>query len=168
MSPEIDCPADNTVGPDTGQNYFTLPDYVSTNETTGTDNCDTSLTISQDPIAGTQLTDGTHTISFTTTDNNGNVGSCSFILTVDETLGFDDVELAKLFAIYPNPTTNLINIVAKSQKVDSVMIFDILGKQLYSNSDIEAEQVSIDISNYSKGMYFLVVNNNTTKKIIKI
>jgi len=168
MSPEINCPVDNTVGTDTGQNYFTLPDYVSTNETTGTDNCDASLTISQDPIAGTHLTDGTHTISFTTTDANGNVGNCSFILTVDETLGFDDVELSNRFAIYPNPTTNLINISAKSQKVDSVMIFDILGKQLFSISDIKAEQVSIDISNYSKGMYFLVVNNNTTKKIIKI
>ncbi len=167
MAPEIDCPTDITVAPDSGETYFTLPDYVALNEATGTDNCLSPISISQDPVAGTQLTDGTHTISFESTDPSGNVGTCTFVLTVDETLGFDENELNVDFNIYPNPTSNLIHVVSKNQMVNSVVIYDILGKSLFSGSNINSEQVVIDISGYSKGMYFLKINNNTTKKIIK-
>lgn len=167
MLPEIDCPTDITVGPDSGQTYFTLPDYVALNEATGTDNCENPITISQDPVAGTQLTDGTHTITFQSTDPSGNVGLCSFVLTVDETLGIGENDLNAGFEIYPNPANSLINISSKNQTVNSIVIYDILGKRLFSSSNVNSEQVSINISAYSKGMYFLKINNSTTKRIIK-
>ena len=167
LGPEIACPVDTIVAPDVGENYYTLPDYVALNEATGTDNCLDPIVISQNPSAGTQLTDGTHTISFESSDPSGNTGTCSFVLTVDEELGLDDNNLENNFDVYPNPTSGVINVFSKNQELNSIVIFDILGKRLYSNNTINSEQVTIDITEYSEGMYFLTINNNATKKIIK-
>ncbi len=167
MEPQVDCPADNTVGPDTGQTYFTLPDYVGNGDVSASDNCTGTLTIAQDPVAGTQLNDGTYTISFETTDDEGNTGACTFELTVDESLSVGENTLEAGLAIYPNPVSTTITILSKNEQVDSIFIHDVLGKKLYSSDNIAADQATIDISAYSKGMYFLTINNSVTKKIIK-
>ncbi len=123
--------------------------------------------ISQDPSAGTQLPSGIHTISFESAVQSGNPGNCSFVLTVDEELGFDDNTLDNNFQVYPNPASSVINVFSKNQELSSIVIYDILGERLYSNNTINSEQVTIDITEYSEGMYFLTINNNATKKIIK-
>ena len=167
LAPEVSCPANSTVSPDTGEIYYTIPDYVSIGDVTAADNCTASLSISQDPIAGTQLTDGIHTITFETTDDEGNTGSCTFELTVDESLAVEDNLLESGVSIYPNPTLNKINVRSQYQRIESISIHDILGKRLYSAMNMDTELTSIDISAYSKGLYFMTINNSVTKKIIK-
>ena len=167
LAPEVSCPADSTVGPDIGELYYTLPDYVADGDTTATDNCTTSFTISQDPIAGTQLTDGTHTISFETMDDEGNIGTCSFELIMDETLAIGDNSLASGLSLYPNPTSTFINIRSNNERITSIEVRDILGKRLHTDLTIDADHTSIDISGINSGMYFLTINNSVTKKIIK-
>lgn len=167
LAPEVTCPANSTVGPDIGEIYYTIPDYVSIGDVTATDNCTASLSISQDPVAGTQLTDGIHTITFETTDDEGNTGSCTFELTVDESLTVVDNLLDSGLSIYPNPTLNIINVRSQYQRIESISIHDILGKRLYSAMNMDTELTSIDISAYSKGLYFMTINNSVTKKIIK-
>ena len=167
LDPAISCPSDITVGPDAGELYYTLPDYVADGDTTATDNCTTSLSISQDPIAGTQLTDGTHTISFETMDDEGNTGTCSFELTVDETLSIGEYTLENGLYVYPNPTSTVINVQSNNGNITSIVVRDILGKRLYVDTNINVNQTTIDISGFNNGMYFLSINNRITKKIIK-
>ena len=75
--------------------------------------------------------------------------------------------------IYPNPTTGTINI---STSVDSYPIhtelYDVSGRQLMSY-DIKDINVTLDISRYSQGIYYLTFFDSkqhrmTTKKIVKI
>jgi hypothetical protein len=61
---------------------FALADY--TGMIVASDNCDASLDITQDPIAG-QLVAGTTTITITVMDDTGNMSTCTFDVIVEDT-----------------------------------------------------------------------------------
>ena len=165
LAPIISCPDDQYVEWDPNGTY-TLPDYVENGEFSATDNCTENLTITQDPIAGTILGVGVHIISFETTDNEGNSTSCSFELDV-LLLGSNDYNFNEGLTIYPNPSSNLITINSNSELLTEVIIYDISGKQIYNTSNINSDLKTIDISNFSNGIYFVLVNNQVAKKLIK-
>ncbi len=167
LAPEIDCPVDNTVVYDAGGSFYTLPDYEAEGTVTAVDNCTANLTIIQDPIAGTQLTEGVYTITFEAVDDEGNTGICSFELTVNEFLSVDSTELNSSLSIYPNPASQIITVASKNQLLENIEIYDVLGKRIFSLEKADPASNVIDISSYSKGMYFLKINNKLTKKIIK-
>jgi len=167
INPVIVCPADQIVNTDTDGNYL-LPDYVLTNEVSATDNCSENLIITQSPSAGTILGVGINIISFETTDDFGNTSTCSFELDVIVNLEFNDHTLSQGLAIYPNPSASLITINSKNQLIENIKISDISGKQIIDLKKVNAKTKNIDISNLSKGIYFISVNNQVIKKIIKI
>ncbi|MFN8777749.1 MAG: HYR domain-containing protein, partial [Flavobacteriales bacterium] len=81
-APVITCPANQTVAFSPSCN-FTLPSY--TGLATAADNCDTSLTLTQSPAAGTVITAAT-TITLTATDDAGNFTTCTFqVIPTDQT-----------------------------------------------------------------------------------
>ena len=82
-------------------------------------------------------------------------------------LGINDLALSENVSVYPNPGATKITVSAKNQVIDSAIISDVMGKILIGYTNINAESVSIDISAYSKGIYFIKINNSVTKKIIK-
>ena len=45
------------------------------------------ILLSQDPAAGTLLPDGVYTVTMTAEDEYGNIGTCTFELTVESVLG---------------------------------------------------------------------------------
>ncbi|WP_417611863.1 alkaline phosphatase PhoX [Owenweeksia hongkongensis] len=77
-------------------------------------------------------------------------------------------EGAASFAVYPNPTSGVINIALPQATASEVMIFNINGKLMY-HADAQTE-VEVDLSAYPAGVYFLKVKNgseNFTEKLIK-
>ncbi|MBK9636786.1 MAG: T9SS type A sorting domain-containing protein [Bacteroidetes bacterium] len=69
--------------------------------------------------------------------------------------------------VYPNPTNSVFNLVL-SQPLDhfTVIIYSLLGKELSKSSN----NSSIDISNFTNGIYFLTIKQNDrnwTTKIVK-
>jgi len=71
--------------------------------------------------------------------------------------------------VYPNPTTGELNIQSSTFKVQSVEIYDIMGKKQKSRR-AEEQNVVMDISEFPSGVYFVKINteNGTiTKKVIK-
>jgi len=167
LAPVISCPSDSTVIFDSGQSYYTLPDYVSDDTVTAFDPCSAPIFILQTPPSGTQLTLGDHVILFETEDFFGNASSCSFTLTVEEELGSEDFFFNSGLSLYPIPTSNIITIDSTNELLTSIQIFDISGKQLYASNNLNASSKTIDISSFSKGIYFISLNNQVTKKIIK-
>lgn len=161
------CPPNATVPYDVGQTYYTLPDHVANGDVTAIDNCTSTLIITQNPVPGTQLSEGTHVISFETTDDEGNISSCSFQLTVVEVLDTTTFNLESGLAIFPNPATDLITIHSKNEILSSIEITDISGKRLHISKNVDSNNYTINISSFSEGLYFVVVNNMISKKIIK-
>ena len=147
---------------------YTLPDYIISNEVSATDNCSDNLIITQNPSAGTILGIGTTIVNFETADDFGNITTCSFELNVIIELGFNDNNLSEGLAIYPNPSASFITIKSKNQPIENVKISDISGKQIIDLKNLNTETKNIDISYLSKGIYFISINNQVIKKLIKI
>lgn len=73
------------------------------------------------------------------------------------------------FAVYPNPTSSILNIQSKlNMTISEVNVYDLLGKQLL-NKKMSVSATEIDMTNYSPGLYLLeVVSENNQKSIHKI
>ena len=134
---------------------------------TASDNCADNLTIIQDPVAGTILGMGSYTITFIASDSSGNENMCSFEVEV-QVLILNDNELNKGLSIYPNPSSNMVTVNSKTDLLTSISVFDINGKQILDINTINSETKTLDISNFSNGIYFMTINNEVTKKLIKI
>ena len=70
--------------------------------------------------------------------------------------------------IFPNPTQNVIYVKTGTEIISNVSIIDINGRVL--KTEIGKQNISIDISNVSAGLYFIVVENEnykSTKRIVK-
>jgi len=87
-------------------------------------------------------------------------------LTGTETIGIGD-NLAEMVSIYPNPTTDVLNLqVPSSVEITAVAMYDVLGKRVnvsYANN-------VVDTANLSTGVYMLQVETTAgaiTQKIVK-
>jgi choice-of-anchor B domain-containing protein len=117
--------------------------------------------------------------------NSGYIGAWSIypyfesgnIVISDRTAGFLLVKASELLevndpsyseiSIIPNPVSDRVQIRSEKLNISSLVLTDILGNIFHSEKDINSNEFSIDISQLSKGMYFLLVNNQITKKILK-
>lgn len=72
--------------------------------------------------------------------------------------------LLNAFSIYPNPVDkDILNIKTQSE-IKSVTVYNILGKQVKTSNTNN----QVDVSQLDAGVYFVRVNNSTTKKFIKL
>jgi hypothetical protein len=174
LAPVITCPADQTVDPGAGNLFYIVPDYFGTGEATAIDNCTDPVTITtQDPAAGTPLSDGTYTITLTATDEYGNTGTCEFELIVESILGIGDhsQDLGSI-AMYPVPTKNTLNI-SNPQGIDlqTLEIYDLRGR-LVQKADLQGmgSVKSIDVQQLAAATYYVKIigkDGQITKRLLK-
>lgn len=67
--------------------------------------------------------------------------------------------------IYPNPATDILNI--ESNAIQQIEIFDISGKKLLSENYKTLRNISLNVLNYPKGVYFIKVYTATGRKAAK-
>jgi len=80
------------------------------------------------------------------------------------TIEFDAVK------IYPNPTKGELRIESGKLRSDDVEIFDIYGKKQNAKSKKQKEEILMDISHFSAGIYFVKINTeagNVLRKVVK-
>lgn|GEM_PF-3056677 len=80
--------------------------------------------------------------------------------------GIDDTSANLTWNVYPNPTANIVNI--QGSAVNNLKLLDFIGKAI-SLPDFQKGNnfVTIDLSTYPKGVYFIQVNESTLKVIKK-
>ena len=90
-----------------------------------------------------------------------------FILVkASEILGTNNEELTAI-SISPNPTSETLRLQSSNLDVNTLTIVDILGQVIYTDQAIEANDITIDISTFSNGIYHMIINNLITKKVLK-
>ena len=60
--------------------------------------------------------------------------------------------------MFPNPTTDILNVQLKSDEIfiESIDVFNVHGKQIINFSNpVYGNQVKLDMSQLSQGIYFL-------------
>ena len=97
------------------------------------------------------------------------------ILTREDTLSTDTFENGVELSVYPNPTSDFINIKGASSSLLNVNVelYDITGKKLYQNNfELSNNLEQINVSSFQNGIYLLNiinVDNGTTitKRVLK-
>ncbi|CAM1345235.1 choice-of-anchor B family protein [Tenacibaculum amylolyticum] len=90
-----------------------------------------------------------------------------FVVRKSGTLSVDNpiVEETK-FNIYPNPTNRNPIISSNGKSITSIEVFNILGKKIYHQKNINQQEFVLPIENHSKGIYLVKINNTIGKKLI--
>lgn len=76
-----------------------------------------------------------------------------------------DENATKNVQIYPNPTSGVI--VIKAEMMNGIEVFNSLG-QMFLVKDVENDEVSLDLSSFGSGIYFISIlteNGNFVRKI---
>lgn len=91
-----------------------------------------------------------------------------FVIRKSGSLGIDDVSQKTKFSIVPNPVSSGTTITSHSNKrIQSIKIFSILGKQVFSVININQKAYTISSLNHlSKGIYLVKINNSIAKKLV--
>jgi hypothetical protein len=76
----------------------------------------------------------------------------------------EDLDINMLVNIFPNPTSELLNLRVEEYEALSFQLFDVTGK-LLSEALITAKETSVNVSEYPKGTYLLTLTHQDTKKI---
>jgi len=87
------------------------------------------------------------------------------IVLIEGLLGVDDFS-ADVFSVYPNPVQDILNIQSRAS-VDSVVIYDVLGKRVLSVQP-DAISPSIDMSNLRSGAYMVNITIGNATKTVKV
>ena len=96
-----------------------------------------------------------------------------FTSTINSELGDVDIqtfnfiisginELNTVFKIYPNPVTNLLNVVMNQESSDfTISIYDVSGKIIFSNYQFNnSSKATIDVSHLSSSIYMIVITGD--------
>ena len=158
----FDLASDNSVYTVSG----TLLDPVLT-----TDNCNIE-SISNDynesnTLNGAEFLPGSTTVVWTITDGSGNTANCSFDVTVNESLGIENLKKHGI-SIYPNPTSGLIYIESTKFQIERIEVYDLIGKLIIRK--IEFNDNKIDLSKYNNEIFIIkitTVEKTFTTRILK-
>jgi ribosomal protein L27 len=84
-------------------------------------------------------------------------------------LGEDVIVMnAKAFSIYPNPATNEVTInLSEVGEAPTVIITNLSGMEMFRNAKVETEQLTIDVSSYSQGVFLITVISDSGEVIRK-
>lgn len=106
----------------------------------------------------TSLCNGIYTV--TVTDANACTKILSDTVKLATSLG-KEIDIMNKIKLYPIPTNGVLNIETDNVKVESICVFNLIGKQiLYSNHKVQNNQkqnIIIDISNKPAGFYFIQI-----------
>ncbi len=117
---------------------------------------------------------GEHTITYTYTDPNLCTGTAQDVITVTQFIGINSYAQEKDFSIYPNPTAGHFTVKIHAVPGDhaTVKLFNTLNETIYEESNIfigNDTEREIDLSGFSKGLYFLRVTcekYDTMRKVL--
>lgn len=86
-------------------------------------------------------------------------GACSPVLGADK---FED----KTFSVYPNPTSDILNVESEGQ-IESIVVYNLLGQKVM-DKNINADKTELDMTSLQKGVYILKVQMDGKEQSIKV
>jgi hypothetical protein len=78
----------------------------------------------------------------------------------DETVGINAIQFASQFKVYPNPSSEIVNIESQGSIIESVEVIDANGRIVKTLNGIQNTSTSINLEELNKGIYKLRINTN--------
>jgi ferredoxin len=97
-------------------------------------------------------------------------GDCMYMSACDlSTVSVNENNILSTINIYPNPANDFINVsMANGGSSVNFTLLSIDGKVVYQLNNVTDKKVVIDISNNSKGIYFLKVSTDNDSNVYKV
>ena len=89
---------------------------------------------------------------------NGTATAIRMLMGSSWGVGVDENYLEGV-SVYPNPSEGIINITNNNNQLNTIEVYDVLGKVVYTNAT--NSNTVIDLSNQGTGVYLVKVSNNS-------
>ncbi len=109
-----------------------------------------------DAVAGTYI--------ITITYDNGCISTASYDILLNTSI-IEDLDNS-ILKLYPNPVSSMITIEYKDKADYKVKIYNTEGELLYKKNNIK-EKASVDVQNFSSGIYLLRLSGDDGKEVVK-
>jgi hypothetical protein len=98
--------------------------------------------------------------------NNGSIAISEGFISPDilGTLGIQDYTILQGANVYPNPAIKDVQISLPDTETYKISITDLTGKEIFTQTTENVDQVKIEIGNLSRDMYLLVVKDLNHKR----
>lgn len=143
---------------------------VKTNET-GISGCDQGVPSMQtinDIVLSSQSINWTSADNLDTTVCNSSILSASLntnVICFNALSELNEFDKMSTIEIFPNPADEILHIQLIHEKMQQLIITDIFGSVKYEQSIQNEEEISIDISSFPSGIYFVNIENENIKFI---
>jgi len=90
-------------------------------------------------------------------------------IIIDNTVGINDLDQFNT-KVLPNPANGIFNVYFNAQGSYTLSVFNTLGERIYHSENNLTEEVreTVNLSNYSNGLYYLVIEGDNAKTVKKI
>jgi hypothetical protein len=117
-------------------------------------------------------------INYYGTVQQGNTGPQSGHNTIpggatqfNATTGIDNISSQVNIQLFPNPTEEFFEIDFGNAMPESINVFDVNGRSIFSENEFNASKTVVNVSRWNSGVYFLSAQyangNNIQRKILK-
>ena len=129
----------------------------------------TNLRATNDSIEGKGIY-----VSGITTDIDGNIRPNPPTIGANEIPDREGVKpiqrIAPPISLYPNPATSTLNIESTSSIIQSIVIFDATGREVYQSENLKTQNQSVFVNSFPSGIYIIKIasdNGSYTAKFMK-
>jgi hypothetical protein len=150
--------------PDWGQKNIAYETAITPNAT-GSGTQTVTFGVYNDPADGEVYT-WTGKITLASDSSDTGYNNTGNLVTISNTASVSDFENLKI-SMYPNPSSDFINISNDNLSIKNVKIFNVIGKKVAEINVVDNKVINIDIQNLSKGIYIVSADNKATAKFIK-
>jgi hypothetical protein len=168
--PSFQCAENKTIQLPEGESVYTVQG-LEFDPTNGSDNCGIAAIVNdfnqQASLDGVQLPVGNNIITWIITDLAGNSMECSIVITVQLHVGTSNF-YAQEVKLYPNPTKDIITLNSTGNKILSLSLMDINGKVWLAENGDGKDELTLDLSPFPAGMYFLRLTKGSGIQYYKI
>tara|TARA_R110001606_G_scaffold398008_1_gene576023 strand:+ start:3597 stop:6137 length:2541 start_codon:yes stop_codon:yes gene_type:complete len=85
-----------------------------------------------------------------------------------KTLSVKNDALTDEFIVYPNPTSNQLNIKIGNRAISQIQLFNVNGRKVLENKiNTQKSEINVDVSKLAKGAYFVIISDNNNSKTTK-
>jgi hypothetical protein len=106
--------------------------------------------------------------TLTGTDANGCSGSTTYVQTVTECTGINEITTTlKGVKIYPNPTAGIFTVELKNSAAKTIEVADLTGRIVYTNTSSN-EKINVNINNLANGIYYVKIQSADATEVVKI
>ena len=102
-------------------------------------------------------------------DGNGNLSGHVRVYDLTTVLSLEDNTFSSNFSVYPNPSNGLSKIqLGENYNEVSVNVFNVLGKQVYSQKHYNINEIELNTQDYATGVSFIKVQSGAKEATIKL